>query len=120
GGWVELRLAVDAGSVHEQPDQSGVAHFLEHMLFNGTASFPENVLVEVLRGFGAQFGADINATTRYDETVYQLTVPARDEAIGVAVDVLAEWLTAATIDPVEVERERGVVLDEWRVRTQTG
>lgn len=120
GGWVELRLAIDAGSVHEQPDQSGVAHFLEHMLFNGTASYPENKLVEVLRGFGAQFGADINAYTRYDETVYQLTVPADEGTIAVAVDVLSEWLTQATIDLVEVERERGVVLDEWRVRTQTG
>lgn len=120
GGWVELRLAIDAGSVHEQPDQSGVAHFLEHMLFNGTASYPENELVEVLRGFGAQFGADINAYTRYDETVYQLTVPAHDGTVAVAVDVLSEWLTQATIDVDEVERERGVVLDEWRVRTQTG
>lgn len=120
GGWLELRLVVDAGSVNEEPDQSGVAHFLEHMLFNGTASYPENELIDVLRGFGAQFGADINAYTSYDETVYQLTVPARDESIEVAVDVLSEWLSAATIDPVEVERERGVVLDEWRVRTQTG
>ena len=120
GGWVELRLAIDAGSVHEEPDQSGVAHFLEHMLFNGTASYPENKLVEVLRGFGAQFGADINAYTRYDETVYQLTVPAHEGTVAVAVDVLSEWLTQATIDVDEVERERGVVLDEWRVRTQTG
>jgi zinc protease len=115
GGRVEMRLAVDAGSALEDDTQDGGAHFLEHMLFNGTEEFPENELVAVLRSFGAGFGADINASTSYDETVYQLTMPAQDPAVvATGLDVLEQWLTAATIDQVQVEAERGVVLDEWR------
>ncbi len=115
GARVELRLVVDAGSVLEDDDQSGVAHFLEHMLFNGTERFPENELVDVLRGFGADFGADINASTSYDETVYELSVPTDDdEVVGTAFDVLVDWLSAATIDEQQVIDERGVVLDEYR------
>jgi zinc protease len=115
GGRVELRLAVDAGSLLEEADQSGVAHFLEHMLFNGTTKYPANELVKVLEGFGFEFGADINAYTSFDETVYQLSVPTDDdEIVGTAVDVLSEWLSSATIAEDEVVRERGVVLDEWR------
>ena len=115
GGRAELRLAVNAGSVDEAPDQSGVAHFVEHMLFNGTEQFPENELIDVLRGFGAEFGADINAYTSYDETVYQLTVATDDdEVVATGLDVLAQWLSAATLDPTAVEQERGVVIDEWR------
>ena len=71
GARVEMRLSIDAGSALQTPDQGGGAHFLEHMLFNGTEQFPENELVAVLRSFGASFGADINAYTSYDETVYQ-------------------------------------------------
>ena len=116
GGRAELRLAINAGSANEEPDQSGVAHFVEHMLFNGTEQFPENELIDVLRGFGAEFGADINAFTSYDETVYQLTVATDDdEVVATGLDVLAQWLSAATLDPTAVEQERGVVLDEWRV-----
>ena len=85
------------------------------MLFNGTEEFPENELIEVLRGFGAGFGADINAYTSYDETVYQLTMPTADDAVvETGLDVLEQWLSAATIDQAQVEAERGVVLDEWR------
>jgi zinc protease len=115
GGWASLRLAVDAGSALETADQSGVAHFVEHMLFNGTARFPENALVDTLRGFGSEFGPDINAWTTYDETVYALSVPT-DQAgpLSTAVDVLVDWLSAATIDQAQVEAERGVILDEWR------
>lgn len=120
GESAELRLAIDAGSAMETAEQSGVAHFLEHMLFNGTEEFPHNELIDVLRGFGMQFGADVNAYTSYDETVFELTVPLDDESnLGTGLDVLEQWLTAATIDPAEVEAERGVVLDEWRVRDQT-
>jgi zinc protease len=115
GGRVEMRLVVDAGSALETDAQIGGAHYLEHMLFNGTEKFPENELVAVLRSFGAAFGADINAYTSYDETVYQLTMPSRDDAVvDTGLDVLEQWLSAATIDPAEVEAERGVILDEWR------
>jgi zinc protease len=115
GGRVEMRLAVDAGSVLEDDTQDGGAHFLEHMLFNGTEKFPENELIAVLRSFGAGFGADINAYTDYDETVYQLTMPTADPTVvDTGLDVLEQWLSAATIDQAQVEAERGVVLDEWR------
>jgi zinc protease len=115
GRRVEMRLAVDAGSVLEDETQDGGAHFLEHMLFNGTEEFPENELIAVLRSFGAGFGADINAYTSYDETVYQLTMPTDDPAVvETGLDVLEQWLSAATIDQAQVEAERGVVLDEWR------
>ena len=119
GGKVELRLVVDAGSGLEDDDQVGGAHFLEHMLFNGTERFPKNELVDVLRSFGAAFGADINASTSYDETIYTLNVPDTPEAVGTALDILEDWLSAATLDPDEVEAERGIVLDEWRARVQT-
>ena len=78
GGSAEMRLAINAGSVQEDPDQSGAAHFLEHMLFNGTTQFPANDLIATLRSFGMQFGADVNAYTDYDETVYELTVPTSE------------------------------------------
>ena len=115
GRRVEMRLAVDAGSALEDDTQDGGAHFLEHMLFNGTEEFPENELIAVLRSFGAGFGADINAYTSYDETVYQLTMPTDDPTVvDTGLDVLEQWLSAATIDQSQVEAERGVVLDEWR------
>ena len=119
GGKVELRLIVDAGSGLEDDDQVGGAHFLEHMLFNGTERFPKNELIDRLRSFGAAFGADINASTSYDETIYTLNVPDNPAAVGTALDILEDWLSAATLDPVEVEAERGIILDEWRARVQT-
>ena len=119
GAKAELRLAIDAGSVDEFGQSTGVAHFLEHMLFNGTERFPENELIATLRSFGAAFGADVNATTGYEATVYQLTVPNADETIELGLTVLEQWLSHATIDEAQVVAERGVVLDEWRVRTQS-
>ncbi len=119
GGKAELRLTVDAGSVLEDDRQLGGAHFLEHMLFNGTERFPKNELIDVLRSFGAGFGADINARTSYDETVYELTVPNDDDIVETGLDILEEWLSFATIDPDDVEAERGIVLDEWRARSLT-
>jgi len=119
GGKAEMRLVVDAGSGLEDDDQVGGAHFLEHMLFNGTEKFPKNELIAVLRSFGAGFGADINASTSRDETVYELSVPNEAEVVDTGLDVLEQWLSHATIAPEEVEAERGVILDEWRSRTQT-
>ena len=119
GGKAELRLAVNAGSVLEDELQLGGAHYLEHMLFNGTERFPKNELIDVLRSFGAGFGADINASTSYDETVYELTVPNDDDVVETGLDILEDWLSFATISPDDVEAERGIVLDEWRSRSQT-
>ncbi|MEO6652775.1 MAG: insulinase family protein [Ilumatobacteraceae bacterium] len=119
GSKVTLNLAIDAGSVDELGDADGLAHFLEHMLFNGTTAFPENRLIDVLRGFGADFGPDVNASTGFDRTVYELVVPNDARSVALGISVLEEWLSSATIAPAEVVKERGVVLDEWRVRTQT-
>ena len=119
GAKASLRLVIKAGAADELGPETGVAHFLEHMLFNGTEQFPENELIDVLRGFGAEFGPDVNAYTSYDETVYELEVPADDESVALAIDVLHEWLTAATLDEAQVTAERGVVLDEWRGSTQS-
>ncbi len=120
GDRVEMRLAIDAGSGLQLADQGGQAHFLEHMLFNGTERYPENDLVAALRSFGSSFGADVNASTNYDETVYRLTMPAYDPAVVTSgFDILREWLSAATIDPAQVDAETGVVLEEWRNSDQS-
>ena len=118
GDRAELRLVVNAGSAQEAADQSGGAHFLEHMLFNGTERFPANELTRVLEGFGARFGPDVNAYTSFDETVYELSVATDDPALlDLALDVLLEWAAKAAIEQSEVENERGVVLEEWRLRS---
>jgi zinc protease len=119
GAKASLRLAIRAGSVDEIGPSTGVAHFDEHMMFNGTEDYPENELIDVLRGFGAAFGADINAYTSFDETVYELDVPNDSDSLDAGMNILDQWLSHATFDPDQVESERGVVTDEWRSRTQT-
>lgn len=116
-----LRLAVDAGSLLEDDDQLGIAHFLEHMAFNGTKSFPSNELISYLEGVGTQFGPHLNAHTSFDETVYKLTVPTDDaEVFDKGLQILLEWSCCLTLDPEEIEKERGVVLEEWRTRDGIG
>ena len=111
----ELRLVVNAGSVLEDDDQRGLAHFVEHMAFNGTARFPKQALVDFIEGLGMRFGAHLNASTTFDETIYQLQVPSDTLAIlGRAFDILQDWAAGVSFDPQEVERERGVVIEEWR------
>ncbi len=119
GSKADVRLAIRAGSVDESSDETGVAHFVEHMLFNGTEQFPENELIDTLRSFGAAFGADVNAYTAFDETVYTLTVPNAGESVELGLTVLEQWLSHALFDENQVVAERGVVLDEWRVSTQS-
>ncbi|MEO8698910.1 MAG: insulinase family protein [Kofleriaceae bacterium] len=111
-----LWLAVNTGSVQEADDERGLAHFVEHMAFNGTKRFPKQGLVNYLEGIGMKFGADLNASTSWDETVYQLQVPTDDNAaIGKGFDILRDWAADVTFDPGEVDKERGVVLEEWRL-----
>lgn len=115
GGQAQLRLVVRAGSVNESISGSGVAHFLEHMMFNGTDRFPDNKIINVLEGFGSSFGPDVNAYTSFEETVYELTVPARTSAsLQLGLDVLEQWASSATLDPEAVIAERGVVREELR------
>lgn len=120
GGAVSMRLAVRAGGLNESPLGTGAAHFLEHMMFNGTERFPGNTLDDTLRRIGAQIGPDFNAYTSATETVYQIAVEDRDDNVEVAFDVLSEWASAATIDPDEVAAEAPVVLEELRLRTGAG
>jgi zinc protease len=114
----ELRLVVDAGSLLEDDDQRGFAHFLEHMAFNGTRHFPHTSLVDFIETSGMRFGADLNAYTSRDETVYMLTLPTDDDAIlAKGLDVLEDGASGGiTIDSTEVVAERGVIMGEWRAR----
>ena len=117
----ELRLVVKAGSILEDDDQRGLAHFAEHMAFNGTRNFPKHEVVSFLESLGMRFGADINAYTSFDETVYTLTIPTdKPETMDRALLILEDWAQAITFDPVEIDKERGVVLEEWRVRRGAG
>ena len=111
----ELRLVVNAGSILEDADQRGMAHFVEHMLFNGTRRFKKNDIVSYLESIGVRFGADLNAYTSFDETVYILPVPTdKPGLLDRGFDILEDWASGALFDSVEVVNERGVVLEEWR------
>ena len=114
-GRAELRLVVRAGSVFEDDDQLGLAHFVEHMAFNGTEHFPGNSLIDALEAMGSSFGPHLNAYTNTDETVYMLQVPTDDPALlAQAMLVLRDWAGGLSFDPEEIEKERGVVIEEWR------
>jgi zinc protease len=117
----ELRLVVKAGSILEDDDQRGLAHFAEHMAFNGTRNFPKHEVTSFLESLGMRFGADINAYTSFDETVYMLTVPTdKPETMDRALLILEDWAHGVTFEPAEIEKERGVVLEEWRLRRGAG
>ncbi len=112
----ELRLVLDAGSILEDDDQLGLAHVVEHMAFNGTENFEKQALVDYLETTGVRFGADLNAYTSFDETVYQLQVQTDSLALlDTGIEVLREWASRVTFDPDEIDAERGVVLEEWRI-----
>ena len=111
----ELRLAVNAGAILEDDDQNGYAHFVEHTAFNGTTHFKKNDLVKYLESIGVRFGADLNAGTGADETVYQLSVPTDTaKLLESGFTVLADWAHGQVFDSTEVVNERGVVIEEWR------
>ncbi len=110
-----LRLIVRAGSVLEDDDQRGLAHFVEHMAFNGTEHFEKSELLDYLQGIGMRFGPDVNAYTGFDETVYMLEVPTDEpEILDKALLVLEDWASAVSFEDEEIERERGVLIEEWR------
>jgi zinc protease len=113
----ELRLVVNAGSILEDDDQRGLAHFVEHMAFNGTEHFPKQQVVSFLESLGMRFGADVNAYTSFDETVFMLTVPTdKPETMDKSLLILEDWAHGVSFEPAEVEKERGVVMEEWRLR----
>ncbi len=118
---VTLRLQVQCGSLQEDEVQRGLAHYLEHLAFNGTTHFPPGTLVERLQHLGLAFGAHTNAHTSFEETVYKLDLPdAKPETIDTGLTVMADWAGGMLIEPAEVERERGVILAELRDRDGPG
>ncbi|MCP3959893.1 MAG: insulinase family protein [bacterium] len=117
----ELRLVVNAGSILEDDDQRGLAHFVEHMAFNGTENFEKQEIVDYLESIGLAFGPDLNAYTSFDETVYMLKVPTDDwQIVETAFQILEDWAHAVSFDGEEIDKERGVVVEEWRLDRGAG
>lgn len=118
---VALRLAVNAGATVEDDDQRGLAHLSEHMNFDGSEHFKPDELVAYLESIGLRFGADANAYTSFDETIYMLEVPTdRDTLLDRGVTALSDFAGRATFTDAEIEKERGVVLEEWRLGRGAG
>ncbi|MCX6291462.1 MAG: insulinase family protein [Bacteroidetes bacterium] len=112
----ELRLAVNVGSTAENDDQQGLAHLTEHMAFNGTKNFKKSELVDYLESIGTKFGPDLNAYTSFDETVYMIQLPTDTPSImQKGLQILDDWAHSLSHDSVEIEKERGVVVEEWRL-----
>ena len=118
-GQANFYIAQKVGSVLEEDDQRGLAHFLEHMCFNGTKNFPENQVIRYLETIGVKFGAQLNAYTSVDQTVYNINnVPtAREATIDSVLLILHDWSHDLTLDPKEIDKERGVIHEEWRLRS---
>lgn len=113
---VTLRLVINAGSILEDDDQQGLAHFMEHMNFNGTKRFPKNKLVDYLQSIGVKFGQHLNAYTSFDETVYFLPIPSDSpEKLENGFNIIEDWAFNANLTPDEIDKERGVVLEEYRI-----
>ncbi len=117
----ELRLVVNAGSVLEDNDQQGLAHFTEHMAFNGTTHFAKNELVRYMESIGMKMGPSVNAYTSFDETVYMLQVPTdKPDLMEKAFLILEDWAHNFSFDPQEIDKERGVIVEEWRLGRGAG
>jgi zinc protease len=113
---ISLRLVVRAGSVLESRNERGIAHLVEHMAFNGTVHFPGNELGSYFEKAGMAFGPEVNAYTSFDETVYRLEIPANDpEILNTSITAIFDWACGLSFDEAELEKERGVVLEEWRL-----
>lgn len=120
-GRASLRLVVNAGSLQEEENQRGIAHFIEHMAFNGTEHFEKQELVSFLESLGMSFGQHLNASTSFDQTIYQLEIPLDDPAaFEKGLLILEDWAGGIAFDPFEIEKERGVIVEEWRSRQGAG
>jgi len=118
---VLIYLVNKVGSVLEDDDQQGLAHFMEHMNFNGTTHFPKNQLIDYLQKNGVRFGADINAYTSFDETVFELPIPCdKPDVLRSGLEIVHDWAQGAILDSVEIDKERGVVLEEKRLGKGAG
>ena len=115
GRKVEFRLILRAGSILQTDNEGGLAHFLEHMAFNGTKNFPDKGIVEYLESLGVKYGFGINAFTGFDRTIYMFSMPTdRPEELDKGLLILKDWLTGIEMNPDQVEREKGVILEEAR------
>ncbi len=120
-GQASFRLRIDAGSLMENEDQLGLAHFMEHMAFNGTTNVPENDLLRILERLGLAFGADTNASTGFDQTVYMLELPrTNDETVDASLHIMREQVSEALMAADAVDAERGVIEGEERLRNTPG
>lgn len=114
-------IAQKVGSVQEDDNQRGLAHFLEHMCFNGTENFPGNSLIKYCESIGVKFGENLNAYTSTDETVYNIdNVPVTDSNVDSCLLILHDWADGLILDPAEIDKERGVIHEEWRMRSSAG
>ena len=111
-----LNLVVKTGSLMEEDNEQGIAHFMEHMAFNGTTKFKKNEMIKYLQSIGLSFGGDLNAYTSFDRTVYKLLVPTTPKELEDGIEVLREWASEATLSPQEIDSEKKVVIEEWRLR----
>lgn len=117
-GEAVYRLFIKSGSIYEKESQKGLAHFLEHMAFNGSRHFPGSSLVRFLESKGARFGKDLNAHTSFNETVYKLQLPSNDPlVVDSTITILADWCGGLLLDSLEIEDERGVIMSEWLSKT---
>ena len=116
----ELRLVVKVGSLEEDDDQKGIAHVVEHMAFNGTKHFKGNDLIKFLESIGVEFGSHLNASTSTEVTQYQLSVPLKDDNLEKTFLIFQDWAGDVTFDAKELDKERGVVLEEARSRDNAG
>ncbi|MGN0210382.1 MAG: M16 family metallopeptidase, partial [Muribaculaceae bacterium] len=115
-GQADFYIAQKVGSILEDDNQRGLAHFLEHMCFNGTKNFPDKGVINWLESIGVKFGYNLNAYTSVDETVYNISnVPvARQSVQDSCLLILHDWADALTLAPEEIDAERGVIHEEWR------
>jgi zinc protease len=118
---VSMRLLVQAGSLNETEDQRGLAHFLEHLAFNGSTHYAPGTLVEFFQRMGMSFGGDTNASTSFDRTLYLLELPnTKSETLAEGFRVFADYAGGLLLEPASIEKERGIVLSEKRVRDSVG
>lgn len=111
-----LRLVLNAGSILEEENQKGLAHFVEYMAFNGTKNFAKNEIINYMESIGMRFGADVNASTSFDETIYMIEVPTDTlETVIKGFQILKDWASNISFDSLEIEKERGVITEEWRL-----
>ena len=109
-------LVVGSGSIDESPNERGLAHFIEHMAFNGSRDFSKNELIEKLEGLGVKFGADLNAQTGYDSTIYALNIAVSEENLKDVFKIFSSWIDGVQFDADELQKERGVIIEEQRLR----